>query len=405
MKIHFSLCLALLAVLGRNHSSGVAEKENSVIHSISILGQKQLAFMEGDDPCKALKTYCRSLTERGVPYDVCFDQLHPLMAKQLSSIWSDVRTHLNADPGLFIDCESFSLDHESFLLGGNGRIESAHSISIANTSAIIREMLTLLENATTSAMETFDIRSNERLLDWERLQLYSKAILLLPNNLYIVDQFGLALIYMDRESDARRLFSNAVARYLWGHPLQRPVYRYVPGLTAKPWHDKNDYPFIAKLEEGAEDIRAELLHNLRERRHLFINEQEHVGGDWKELRIKTPGYGFTKVTEFFPETMQAISECGQEFISVKFSAIKPGTHIRTHSGPSNERLRIHLTLLHSGGAQIRVGTDWRTWEEGKALIIDSSWEHEVMHKGDELRVVLIMDIWHPEVPLSQRRVY
>ena len=406
MKIQAALFIILLAILGRNHSGGLAKKEKPVVHSIAITGQKELEFREGDNPCKVLKKYCRSLAER-VSYEACFGQLHPLVVKQLAALWGELHTRLKADPGLFIDCEPFKFDPEEFTTGSDGHAASS-GVTARNSSAVINEMLTLLERAMqrdAAALQTFNTRRNEiNLLDWEKVQLYRKAILLLPNNLFIVDQFGLALIFIDRESDARRLFSNAVARGMWGNPLQRPVSRYVPSLTSKPWHDTKDYPFIAKLEEGVEDIRIELLHNLRERRQLFTGEQEnlHVGGEWTELRLKSSGYGFTKETEFFPKTMQIIRECGQDFTSIKFSAIQPGTHIRTHTGPSNERLRVHLTLLHSGGARIRVGRDWHTWVEGRAIVFDDSWEHEVIHNGEQLRVVVIMDIWHPELPLDQR---
>ena len=45
-----------------------------------------------------------------------------------------------------------------------------------------------------------------------RSLLYRKALLLLPTNLFVVDQFGLALLFVDREDEARALFTNAVAR-------------------------------------------------------------------------------------------------------------------------------------------------------------------------------------------------
>jgi aspartate beta-hydroxylase len=44
----------------------------------------------------------------------------------------------------------------------------------------------------------------------------------------------------------------------------------------------------------------------------------------------------------------------------------------------------------------------RTWEEGKFIIFDDSFEHEVWHDGTELRLVLIVDIWHPEITASER---
>lgn len=408
MKLHWRASLFLLcAIWGRNLPTS-AKKEKTVVHRISVTGQSDLVFREGDNPCKVLKKYCKSLAAQ-FPYESCFGQLHPLVVKQLSTLWESVHGKLKKDAGLFIDCEPFKFQPADYSPGVSHTGDS--EMSSRNSSGIIEEMLGLLERAMqrdAGALQTFNRKRNElKLRDEEKVELYRKAILLLPNNLFIVDQFGLALMFVDMEELARKLFANAVARGLWGHPLQRPVSRYVPGLTSKPWHDKNDYPFIAKLEAGYSDIKEELQYNLRERRHLFTEEQEnlHVGGDWTELRLKSSGHGFTKYTEYFPKTMKHIRDSGQEFTSIKFSAIQPGTHIRTHTGPTNERLRVHLTLMHTGGARIRVGTEPHTWEEGKAIIFDDSWEHEVVHTGKDLRAVLIMDIWHPELPESQRIVH
>ena len=389
-----------------------ARTEKQVVHRIPITGQQDLVFREGDNPCKVLRKYCKSVE---ISSEACFTQLHPLVVKQVAGLWEQLRPRLKVDAGFFIDCEPIKVKQRELVtedarvthtLGGGGE-----TATVRNSSGIILEMLLLLERAMQrdkEALQTFNIKRNElKLTDGEKLELYRQAVLLLPNNLFIVDQLGLALLFLEREELARKLWANAVARGLWGNPLQRPVSRYVPGLTAKPWHNKRYYPFIAKLEAGHSDITSELLYNLEHRRHLFTEEQEnlHVGGDWTELRLRSSGYGFTKETEFFPETMKHIRNCGQDFTSIKFSAIQPGTHIRTHTGPSNERLRVHLTLLHSGGAKIRVGTEWHTWKQGEAIVFDDSWEHEVIHTGSEMRVVLIMDIWHPELPASQRIVH
>ena len=399
---------------GTNVLAMAAKAEKPVVHKIAVTGMQDLMFKVGENPCKVLKKYCRGAQQAGVSSESCFNQLHPLLLKQLTGAWERVRGHLKIDTGFFIDCEPFRFKFAP-IADDFGVSDAASATSTTsttrNSSGIISEMLLLLQRAIqkdTEALQTFNVKRNElKLSDEEKVELYRKAILLLPNNLFIVDQLGLALIFIDREEKARKLWDNAVARGLWGHPLQRPVSRYVPELTARPWHDKQDYPFIARLEAGAKDIREELVYNLEHRAHFFTEEQEnlHMGGEWVELRLKSSGYGFTKHTEHFPKTMKHIRECGEDFTSIKFSAIQPGTHIRTHTGPSNERLRVHLTLMHSGGAKIRVANEWHTWEEGKAIIFDDSWEHEVIHTGDEIRVVLIMDIWHPELSHSQRIVH
>lgn len=408
------LCLILLAsgqFWGRIPHTTAARNEKTIVHSVAVTGHKDLVFREGDNPCKVLKKYCKGMDSEVITKDACFSQLHPLVVKQVAGLWEKLRDKMKVDAGFFMDCEPFKFRASDYAEDARVSHAEASEVTARNSSGVIAEMLLLLQRAMqrdSEALQTFNIRRNElKLSDPEKLDLYRQAILLLPNNLFIVDQLGLALMFVDREELARVLWSNAVARGLWGNPLQRPVSRYVPGLTAKPWHDKRDYPFIARLEAGYTDIRDELQYNLEHRRHLFTEEQEnlHVGGDWTELRIRSSGYGFTKHTQFFPKTMKHIRECGQEFTSIKFSAIQPGTHIRTHTGPSNERLRVHLTLLHSGGAKIRVATEWHTWTQGQAIIFDDSWEHEVIHTGSDMRVVLIMDIWHPELPESQRIVH
>lgn len=395
---------------GRYLATG--EKQSKpVISKITVNGQNNLIIREGDNPCKVLIKYCK-LLEPQFQTDTCFSQLHPLLVKQLAAMWQTVRRKIKVEDNFFIDCNKVTLHHQDTVYDVNVHSDQYHSsVSGRNSSAIIHELLMLLEMAMqkdASALNTFNVKRNElNLSDLEKVQLYRQAILMLPNNLFVVDQFGLALIFTDRQELARKLWSNAVARGLWENPLQRPVSRYVPGLTSKPWYDTKDYPFIVLIEAGYEDIRSELMINLQERHHLFTGETEnlHVGGEWTELRLKSSGYGYTKYVEYFPKTMQHIQKCGQTFTSIKFSSIQPGTHIRTHTGPSNERLRLHLCLVHTGGAKIRVGTDWHTWEEGKVIMFDDSWEHEVIHTGQEMRIVLILDIWHPELPEDQRIVH
>ena len=45
----------------------------------------------------------------------------------------------------------------------------------------------------------------------------------------------------------------------------------------------------------------------------------------------------------------------------------------------------------------------RTWEEGKVLIFDDSFEHEVWQDAENYRLIFIVDVWHPELTAQQRR--
>ena len=44
-----------------------------------------------------------------------------------------------------------------------------------------------------------------------------------------------------------------------------------------------------------------------------------------------------------------------------------------------------------------MGHEWVSWEAGKILLFDDSFEHEVRNDTDEERVVLLIRLWHPEL--------
>merc|ERR1719171_3093345 len=68
-----------------------------------------------------------------------------------------------------------------------------------------------------------------------------------------------------------------------------------------------------------------------------------------------------------------------------------------HCGPSNRMLRVWLPLCGFDGFRLRVGDQIVTPEEGKVFAWDHSFEHEAWHDGNETRVVLIVDVWHPDL--------
>jgi aspartyl/asparaginyl beta-hydroxylase (cupin superfamily) len=78
-----------------------------------------------------------------------------------------------------------------------------------------------------------------------------------------------------------------------------------------------------------------------------------------------------------------------------FSALEPRTHIPPHTGSVNTRLLVHLPLIVPGPCRFRVGNQVREWRLGEAWVFDDTIEHEAWNDTDELRVILIFDIWNP----------
>jgi hypothetical protein len=56
---------------------------------------------------------------------------------------------------------------------------------------------------------------------------------------------------------------------------------------------------------------------------------------------------------------------------------------------------VHLALTGAKGCYLRVGTQIREWEDGKVLAFDDSHQHQVCHRGSQVRVVLMFNLVQP----------
>ena len=58
---------------------------------------------------------------------------------------------------------------------------------------------------------------------------------------------------------------------------------------------------------------------------------------------------------------------------------------------------MHLGLVTPSGPTLRIGEQLLEWKAGEAFVFDDSLEHEVWHNGTELRGVLYLNFWHPQL--------
>ena len=88
-----------------------------------------------------------------------------------------------------------------------------------------------------------------------------------------------------------------------------------------------------------------------------------------------------------------------------FSRLTPGTRIPPHNGLLNTRLICHLPIIvpKDCGA-LRVGNEQRSWVEGEMLIFDDSIEHEAWNTSKEERVILLFEVWRPELNEEERQL-
>ncbi|XP_068437496.1 aspartyl/asparaginyl beta-hydroxylase-like [Clinocottus analis] len=192
---------------------------------------------------------------------------------------------------------------------------------------------------------------------------------------------------------------------------QRSLYN-VDGLKAQPWWTPKETGYtdlVRALERNWKTIREEALSVMDQNTGSFIPEEENLRekGEWGQYTIWQQGKKVGNSCQGVPKTCSLLERfteaTGCKRGQIKFSVMHPGTHVWPHTGPTNCRLRMHLGLVvPRDGCRIRCTDQTREWEEGKVLIFDDSFEHEVWQDASSLRLIFIVDVWHPELTATQR---
>jgi aspartyl/asparaginyl beta-hydroxylase (cupin superfamily) len=200
---------------------------------------------------------------------------------------------------------------------------------------------------------------------------------------------------------------------------QQPEKFYFPELPQIQFYDPSDFPWTDDLIAKTDTIRAELEAILSDddgfepyvpesstAPHLRTNAL--MGNEnWGAFHLRKDGLVIEKNASRCPATMEAISHAPAPVVRGKsplalFSRLKPGAHLPPHSGLMNTRIICHLPLIIPEGCRIRVGNQDRQWRLGEMLIFDDSIEHEAQNAGQSDRVILLFDIWRPELSEDDR---
>jgi len=171
-----------------------------------------------------------------------------------------------------------------------------------------------------------------------------------------------------------------------------------------PIYDATTFPWVAGLEAGWRKIRAELdaVMVYRDQMPSFQDILKEVttiqsDNDWKTFFLAGIGMDCRANAQRCPETMRLLGRI-PGMTTAFFSILSPRKHIPAHRGAYNGLLRFHLGLLvpePRERVRIRIGNDYRNWTEGKALIFDDTFNHEVWNDTDSYRVVLFVDFVRP----------
>lgn len=197
---------------------------------------------------------------------------------------------------------------------------------------------------------------------------------------------------------------------------------HFPFLPSDEFFDPDFFPWMAALEAQTGAIREEFRAlvasgdaPLRPYVAMDAGTPDNVWTpldhslDWGAMFLEEYGVRSDALAARCPVTMAALDAIPRANMparapTVFFSLLKPHTHIPPHTGVTNLRTIIHLPLIVPEGCAFRVGGETRAWVEGQAFAFDDTIEHEAWNNSDELRAVLIFDVWNPYLTEVEQRL-
>ena len=219
---------------------------------------------------------------------------------------------------------------------------------------------------------------------------------------------------LDRFRDSLDIMVGRKRRY----DSRSAIYHY-PRLAPVEFFEPARFPWLDEVEAATDSIRDEFLQVLDTEEGFtpYITYPEDVPHNqwaelnnsprWSAFHLYKMGRIVAENAARCPATLKVLEAAPMpdqpgRTPSAMFSLLKPKTRIPPHNGVTNTRLVTHLALIVPEGCGFRCGNQTRSWVPGKAWVFDDTIEHEAWNDSDKLRVVLIFDIWHPDLTPAER---
>ena len=224
------------------------------------------------------------------------------------------------------------------------------------------------------------------------------------------------------EAERRRIdrFISNISRRT-RHFHQEPSHFHFPGLPEIEFHERGEFPELGALEARAGEIRAEfealiaseaaeLVPYIQYPDNVPLRQWQELNRNkkWTAIHLLQNGERVEANARHCPRTLEAVAALPQPNVrgaspNAMFSLLAPRTRIPPHTGVANTRLVCHLALIVPPDCGFRVGGTTIEWKEGEAFVFDDTIEHEAWNDSDQLRVVLIADLWPPALNEAGRK--
>lgn len=204
--------------------------------------------------------------------------------------------------------------------------------------------------------------------------------------------------------------------------VPEPLLMHFPGLPIIQFFDRSLFPWLADLEAATSVIRDEMLALRATASDQFqpyiafpagapVNQWKDLNHshDWTSYWLWRDGQRQDLACAQCPQTARILETLPLAHQlgfapTVVFSALQGNAHIPPHTGSTNARLLVHLPLDLPGPARFRVGNEEREWKMGQAWVFDDTIEHEAWNDANQVRTILIFDIWNPYLTDVEREL-
>ncbi|HFD10880.1 MAG TPA: aspartyl/asparaginyl beta-hydroxylase domain-containing protein [Crenotrichaceae bacterium] len=171
-----------------------------------------------------------------------------------------------------------------------------------------------------------------------------------------------------------------------------------------PVFDTSQFSWVSVLEDNWQVIRSELDAVLLDKElipsfHELSPDQTRIskGDNWKTFPLWVFREKSVINCSRCPHT-DAVLEKIPGLQNAWFSILAPGYHIPAHRGVTKAVLRVQLGLKIPNdrlNCTMRVDDVTFAWQEGKCVVLDDSFDHEVHNNTKEERVILFLDVDRP----------
>jgi aspartyl/asparaginyl beta-hydroxylase (cupin superfamily) len=198
------------------------------------------------------------------------------------------------------------------------------------------------------------------------------------------------------------------------HPQQRAQILSIKYDASPTFFDTNIFPWCEQLELNYPDIRQEILEgmNVAADGKPYLRNSHRLDGpqwealvnkmSWASIHLYSRGKANQGVIDKFPKTLKALAQLPLAITNgnpseVFISVLAPRTRIPEHFGVSSAIVTAHLPIEVPEGCGLKVHKETRVPEAGKLMVFDDTWEHSAWNNSDQPRVVLIFELWHPDL--------